>query len=101
MKLTKCRLIQNKNVDLRNPNHPEWAPIHPYMPVPIEENGMIACCGLTCEKFIDKDGNVDKDKIEELIEKSLDSEYPVTGKSAEQTRQCRCPCHVEGQQVIH
>jgi hypothetical protein len=26
--------VQSKNVDLRPPDHPEWAPSHPYMPKP-------------------------------------------------------------------
>jgi hypothetical protein len=58
---------------------------------------MIACCGLTYEKYLDENGNVDIEVLKLILEKARDT------KSFEERLKnlCKCSCHNKGWVMLH
>jgi len=55
---------------------------------------MIGCCSNSRVKFINADGKVDPERLKEIIKKSR--EDGLSEKGIAKTRECGCPCHIDG-----
>lgn len=59
---------------------------------------MLGCCGAESQKFRTKDGEVDRERLDQLK-----AAYRAAGCTEEQLQlveQCTCPCHQDGMVVM-
>lgn len=59
---------------------------------------MFGCCGAESRKFKTKQGEFDQARIDQLVAEKQKAGW--SAGSIERLRQCSCPCHKDGMQVL-
>lgn len=63
---------------------------------------MFGCCGLESRKFVTDEGNVDKGRLEVLVQNIKNSDRPEEHKQRfiSEVTECTCACHIDGAWVM-
>jgi len=58
---------------------------------------MFPCCGLSYEKYLDENGNVDIEVLKLILDKARDT-IPFEERLK---KLCKCSCHTKGMVCLH
>lgn len=59
---------------------------------------MFGCCGAERRKFKSEQGRLDHVRLDKLVTEKKTAGW--TDSQVEKVRQCSCPCHQDGSQVL-